>query len=293
MKTKQSIVDSLLFESGLKPVEIDAGLRVRILRIGKREAQALLKANTDNRKLRPGRVRFYSNTMKEGGWKLTHQGIAFTSAGLGIDLQHRLNAVIDADAVIDIMVTEGLGDDAFIAIDQHERRSVADALKVDRKVTEEAKFFIHIMGGAMSNNPTNAQVGEMCAEIHADSAYLRSVCGTTRKLMSSTPIRCAAIITMIQYPRLRGIVSQTYRNLVLHETESWSKTMHAFGRQVASGDVRSGGGRERIDLFSRGLIVFDPTKANLSKIQISEARTNQDAERVISVFGGSLYSASE
>lgn len=285
-----SIVDTLLSEAGLEAREADACLRTRVLKIGRKEAEALLKSNTDNRKLRPGRVKFYAKTMSEGEWKLTHQGIAFTKTGLGVDLQHRLNAVIESGVEIEMMVTEGLSEDAFIAIDQHERRSMSDALKIPRKLSEEAKLFIRLLGGQLAQNPTLAQVGEMSSEIQSDSDYLRQTCGTSRKIMSSVPMRCAAILTMIESPRIRDVVANTYRDLVLHNTEHWTKTMHAFGRQVVGGDVRTTSHKDRIDLFSRGLIVFNPTKSALSKIQINDNRIALDEQRVRSIFGDAIYS---
>lgn len=289
MKAQHNVVDSLLAIAGLAAKEVKTELKTRVLLIGPEEAKALLVANTDNRKLRKGRVNYYARAMLNGEWHLTHQGIAFSSSGNGIDLQHRLCAVIESGVTIPIMVTEGLSEHAFSAIDQHERRTAGDALNKDRSIVEEAKFFIYLVGGANSTNPTIAQIGEMCAEIESASQYLSSVCGARRKLLSSAPLRCSAITLMIESPKIKDIAAKTYRDMVLRQTESWTPAMHAFGRQIDSGKISLRNHTDRCDLFTRGLVVLDPTKTNVSKIQISEEGIIKAKQRAADLFGSTAY----
>lgn len=267
----KNIVDKLLATAGLTPVEAcPAGVRIRVLLIGPDEARALLSANTDNRPLRNGRVNFYARTMKNGAWMFTHQGIAFSEDGLGIDLQHRLHAVILSGVTVRMMVTEGLSREAFEAIDQHERRTMADSLKMRRTLTDEARLFITLRGGDQCTNPTIQEVGEMCTQIEETSDALDQVCSTRTKVFSSAPVRCAAIVLMMEKPGAKHYVLNAYRALVLSHSEEWMPVMHAFGRQVAGGAISTTGGLGRLDLFARALIALDPARAETKRIQIDK-----------------------
>lgn len=264
-------VDELLADFNLEPVEIKSGLATRVLMIGPKEAEALLRSNHDNRALRPGRVKYYAKTMSQGNWKLTHQGLAFSESGKGLDLQHRLNAVIQSGITAPFMVVEGLSDDAFEAIDQHERRTAADALKLPRVLIEEARFFIALQGGTANGNSTLREVGEMASEIEHDSSKLTEACPTRRAIYASVSMRCAAILLMLEKPKSTIEILQKYRNFVLQKTEEWSSSMHAFGRQAAAGKLLARDYKERADLFARGLIALDPASNDLLRIQVNDA----------------------
>lgn len=286
-----SAVDSLLNAAGLQPTySTNTSVSVRILRIGPPEAAALLAANKDNRPLRQGRVRFYARTMKAGGWKLTHQGIAFCIDGRALDLQHRMHAIIESGLTVDMMVTEGLSAEAFDAIDQHERRSVADSLRIDRALTEEAKFFLSLRG---ITSPTLLEIGEVSGFIEPQHNFLRSVCATATKIYSSVPMRCAAEVLMLERPAISETVAQKYRDLVLLRTDQFSPAMQALDRQVRSGAVSTSRGSARLDLFCRALAALDPARNCLSKIQVNEGTVEVARARAVSVLAPVLGKAED
>ena len=202
---------------------------------------------------------------------LTHQGIAFSADGIGIDLQHRLQAVILSGAEITLMVTEGLSRDAFQAIDQHERRSISDALKLDRELTEEARMFWQLCSGEGATTPTMDEIAELCGDIEDQHDHLKNACNTKRQGFSTVPVRCAAITLMMERPQESGSVAHAYRNLVLANTEEWSRTTHSFVQQMMAGKAKSGGTwASRSDLFCRALTALDPSKPPVSRIQIND-----------------------
>ncbi len=103
------------------------------------QAKAYLKANTHNRVLRQDRIDLYTNEIRAGRWRVTHQGIAFDDEGTLIDGQHRLLAIIKADRPIKIQVTRGIpkSDGGLFAqdlIDVGGKRSVADSLHLSHGV---------------------------------------------------------------------------------------------------------------------------------------------------------------
>lgn len=272
-----SIVDDLLAKHGLRTREVfPPSIRTRYLLIGPREASALLEANQDNRPLRKNRVAFYARQMKKGDWRLTHQGIAFSSDGTGVDLQHRLSAVIESGVEITIMVTEGLERAAFQAIDQHERRSMADALRIPKSLSEEAKMMLTAARGDRS--PLLSEVAEVAAEIEVFSDALMDGCNTRRAVVSTVPVRCAAIVLMNEGEPEQII--ENYRRIVLHQTESWSPAMHAFGRQVANGSTAGWNSSTRRELMARSLIALDPKRSGVTKIQLKDGWQTALSERV-------------
>ena len=93
------------------------------------KAAEYLKRNKGNRPLSVNLVNFFARQMPDG-WRLTHQGIAFDTEGNLIDGQHRLNAVIKADATVPMLVSRGLDRDGMLVMDTHKKRNDADALAV-------------------------------------------------------------------------------------------------------------------------------------------------------------------
>ena len=65
----------------------------------------LTKNMSSNRPVLRSTVHGYARMMRTGGWKLTHQGIAFDQNGELIDGQHRLHAVIEANVPVEMNVT--------------------------------------------------------------------------------------------------------------------------------------------------------------------------------------------
>lgn len=281
-----SHVDQLLAASGLFPTPSTGhALRTRVLRIGPQEAAALLAANRDNRKLRPNRARYYAKVMKMGGWRLTHQGIAFCVDGRGLDLQHRLTAIIEAGVTVDMMVTEGLSPEAFDAIDQHERRSVADALRIDRALADVARMLIVARGGEGSSNPTILEVGEVSSTVERLHEQLMEACSSRRAIFTSAPVRAAALVLMNEKPALAPQITQNYRIFALEHSEEWPRVMHAFNRQCRKGDISTSGHTARLDLMARALVALDPSRAHLSKIQIDADSIASVRQRAIGLIG--------
>jgi hypothetical protein len=266
-----SVVDKLLGAAGLAP-QVSSGhnISIRVLRIGPAEATALLSANKDNRPLRPGRVAYYAKVMKQGGWRLTHQGIAFCTDGRALDLQHRLHAIILSGVTVDFVVAEGLDPIAFEAIDQHERRSMADALGMDRGLTEEAKFFLLARGGKSAQNPTILEVGEASSLIESLHNDLVETCGTRKAIVSTVPMRAAAITLMHEKRSLALQILQNYRNLVLRRSELWTPIMHSFNRKLEAKEFGTTG-PARFAALAAGLIALDPRMADKKIIKYKEA----------------------
>jgi hypothetical protein len=100
-------------------------------------AKKWLANNFRNRPIREDVVNAYARDMINGRWVYTHQGIAFNDRDELIDGQHRLRAIIVANAEVRMMVTFGLPSKidghemtTMDAVDRGATRSVADQLKI-------------------------------------------------------------------------------------------------------------------------------------------------------------------
>lgn len=245
----------------------------------------LAKNFKGNRPLRPSSVRDYANKMLAGEWVATHQGIAFDQNGFLIDGQNRLSAVIMSGVTITTMVTYGLPADSFKAFDIGAKRKMSDILRVPKPHAEIATFLAKLVCG---NKPTVTQVELMYGKIQESIAVLLEECASTRKNYSAAPVKSAAVFSMVMRPRSIDYVKKTYRGLVLFDIcdTAFPLVGKAFIRQCET--TNKAGSMDPRDLFTRGMILFDPSKANISKIQISEGTVDMTINLLRDHFS-SLY----
>jgi hypothetical protein len=93
-----------------------------------------LATNQQNRQPKLNRVSVYATAMREGRWRLTHQGIGFDRSGNLIDGQNRLMAVIEAGVMVRMQVTHGLMREDMMAVDMGAPRSAGDSLTILRGI---------------------------------------------------------------------------------------------------------------------------------------------------------------
>ena len=107
-------------------------------------AKKYLQHNRKNRKVKPRQVESLARDIRQGNFKLTHQGIAFNSDGQLVDGQHRLLATLLAQLPITIMVSRDMPADCVEAIDRGETRSVCDIMNIEhsdeRMALKDAKI---------------------------------------------------------------------------------------------------------------------------------------------------------
>jgi hypothetical protein len=95
------------------------------------KAAEMLAANTSNRPLSASTVRGFADAMRRGDWLVTHQGIAFDTAGVLVDGQHRLAAIIEADRPVEMTVFTDVDPDTFDVLDTGKKRNAADVLAIE------------------------------------------------------------------------------------------------------------------------------------------------------------------
>lgn len=100
---------------------------IHIERIYPSVAKEMLKTNTHNRDR-------YRNALKkvieQGLWKLNGATIVWSNEGILLDGQTRLQACVDSDKPIDVIVVRGINPNAQMSMDTGKKRSVVDYLKL-------------------------------------------------------------------------------------------------------------------------------------------------------------------
>lgn len=227
-------------------------------------AKAYLESNsTHQRSVREGWVRSLSKMIQDGDFLLTHQGIAFDQEGTLIDGQHRLLAIIRAGKPVQMMVTRFVDKAAWHATDQGVVRTAKEVTGLDRRTAEAARFIakqVHNEGRPSS---------KMLIEI--SNSFLGQKVEEIRKFAPSMA-RYYAQVPMLVIAALRDLMAggdyakHQYRALTLQDFDSMTPASKALCRQVTAGTAQKGGP----DMYCRAWVVFDPDRAGVSKIQVSE-----------------------
>jgi hypothetical protein len=100
-----------------------------ITTITPQQAEALLKSNVDNRKVRPKVVTKYAEDMRDGNWALNGATIAISDTGIVIDGQHRLLGCVEAGVPFTTVVIRGVAFQARETLDTGSKRTFSDVLR--------------------------------------------------------------------------------------------------------------------------------------------------------------------
>lgn len=164
-------------------------MKTTIETISPERARRYLASNTSNRAVRAAWVQRLAGMIRDGQWKLTHQGIAFDPAGRLIDGQHRLLAIVAANKPAQLMVAREVEEDSYRHIDGGAPRTFADRLRLCNDATANktlnaiVRMHIVITRGqsAVNVNAIEDQFLSMdAAYMAASKSWLKRVPGVTR-----------------------------------------------------------------------------------------------------------------
>lgn len=257
-------------------------MRTEIVNVTPAKAREFLAGNVDNRQLRQSYVRALREAFERGEYTMTHQGVAVSTTGRLLDGQHRLTAIAQMDGgTFPMLVAWDCPDEAFTVIDTGRMRSTADLLREDRKLVEVARFMARLNG--VHTSSTTAPVVRPYVELlRAPFVSLHASCSATARVWSAAPMRLAACISV-----LRGadehLVHSVYRSLVLCDIPAMTPAASALYSSVARGVVSAA---DQADIFARGCVVFDPTKQDVTRVQVRSPQTAIQALRSLAASHG-------
>lgn len=121
------------FCANLKP--IGGGLNAGVVTMTPDIALKILnERNNKNRSLRNTVVSRYSRDMSDNRWRLNGEPIILDDAGHLLDGQHRLNAIVNADRNVEIVLLVGVQSDSMESLDQGIVRTTGDVLGIAGEV---------------------------------------------------------------------------------------------------------------------------------------------------------------
>lgn len=166
------------------PVESTLGdeeIKTRVVEVSPEKAAKWLERNhPNNREIAYGRVAGFANDMRDGHWKVTHQGIAFDAEGRLIDGQHRLTAVIQSGATVRMMVVWNVGSFGD-PIDCGRPRSLATLAQAPSKVVALVNGLRMLEQGYSDNVPMTLAGFQEVQGHHAEAIEaVRTVAHHTR-----------------------------------------------------------------------------------------------------------------
>lgn len=149
----------------------DSDMNITLEKVTPERARDLLALNRHNRPLRQRYVQALATDMTAGNWRLNGEAIKIAKDGLLLDGQHRLAAVIESGATVEMMVVVGLDISDQETMDTGRKRSLADvlALRGEENVASLAAavgIYWRRQAGQITSNasPTNQQALAVLAD---------------------------------------------------------------------------------------------------------------------------------
>ena len=134
-------------------------------------AKFWLDSNNFNRPKKPEVVVKYVRQIREGRWRLTHQGVALTDQGVILDGQHRLFAVMECGITIPMRIFLNEPAENFAVIDCGQNRSNLDTVRMSAKdstlTTAHTQTLQSMLAGRFcktANRWTNVEMNELYEE---------------------------------------------------------------------------------------------------------------------------------
>jgi hypothetical protein len=262
--------------TAVKTSSVPTRMYMEALQVTPAMAAQWLEGNVDNRRIRQHKVRQWSIVIRQGRWKLTHQGIALDENGHLLDGQHRLTAIVETGIAVPMMVAFNAPRETFADIDIQEPRSVGDVSGVHNRAVSITNIILRVaLNGSVPDRASTLKAVKVIAD---EAEALIAFCPTTKRSISCSAVRAAAVV------QAYALGDETfpfigYRNLVLENYPELTPPQGSLLRAL-------NGGLERIDAFARALIAFDPSRSNISKIQIKTYGNAYEAARKYCVAHG-------
>ena len=245
----------------------------RVVEITPDLAKKWLAANKDNRHARPSHINKLAMEIKNGIWKLTHQGIAFSSDGRLIDGQHRLEAIVTANKPVFMAVFIDLDDNMFGALDRGIRRTLTDETREDSRRVKPAAFIAGlIMGNRSAISPWDVQ--KVLNAYRNDFDVMLDLAGSSPGGRASAGTRAAWVIrhhSLTSSPsdqKFKQILREQWKAFINLDIRNLDETSSSLIRRLEN----MGADKGRETYFERGAISwvgFDRDR-NKSKIIIRD-----------------------
>jgi hypothetical protein len=236
-----------------------------------------LRANIDNRPVRSSHITTLVDEIRSGRWRVTHQGIAFSSKGRLIDGQHRLHAIIVAGQPVWLTVFVGLDDDMFGALDRGIRRTIADELLLNPRTVEPCTWIARLFRRGDRRPPSPAEVSDIVELYQAElQAVQEAASGVARR--TAAGLRAALLIRLYDANTAEKTLLLTqWKAFANLDTTIMDDTCGALLRRLTT--ISKNYGNVIDERGAVGWNAFNPRARTLKKIIIRDIGTELDEMR--------------
>lgn len=119
-----------------------ADMFIKKIHITPEMAAGLIETNPRNRSMKAYKVRLLEESIKNGDWEVTHQGIAIDENGKLLDGHHRLTAVVNTGIGVDMMVAFNAVESTKIDIGTS--RNDRDSLYMSGTIEKGSTEFVNV-----------------------------------------------------------------------------------------------------------------------------------------------------
>lgn len=148
----------------------------------------LATGNVNNRRIAEPVVKRYAAQIANGGWREdTCEPIKIAESGRLLDGQHRLLAIVKANAGVYLHVATGLNENIFDVIDTGKKRTGGDALsmmKVKNGITIAAAIQLQDWASKNKNSARSVLLNPEIVEHYLKDADLWDECGSVSQKLS-------------------------------------------------------------------------------------------------------------
>lgn len=244
-------------------------MRSEVLMVTPELARVLLASNTGNRRVRVGTVNSYSKSMSRGEWKLSPQGVTIhTKTNRILDGQHRLLAISQSGVTVPLFLVYTSDEEVFKVLDQGARRNTGDLFDLDARAADTINFCSRLMLNSFGSLSSAQLEPVVNSPIGSLSEELIEFCGTTRKGLSSSPVK-AAVVTSVLFGTDKDYAFNLYKNLILMDFDNLPLVGKAFLRQLSTGSIDFSKSNGSKNTYVRSLKLFDEVNKDLNVIRIS------------------------
>lgn len=169
-------------------------------------ANALLERNPDNRNVSPTKVGHYATDMAAGRWQENGETIIVSSDGLLNDGQHRMQAVIDSNAIVPFLFVFGVSRASRTTVDQGAARGASHYLSMlgipyATNAATAAKFIMAYERSAGRNISARTELtnGEVCQRVIADDEIGKSAAFAYRNYKHYRTLFSHTVMTACHY----------------------------------------------------------------------------------------------
>lgn len=230
-------------------------------------AEKWLKKNLINRHVRKSWVRYLADQIDLGLFVPTTDAIGFRHDGVLVNGQHRLLAIIESGATLDMLVVTGLSDSAFMLIDRGISRTLADVLKLPTALLADAALCWRLTAGLTSTKRISEVDSRDTAAWWSPAHNAMWSGGTTgAKGFSGAPLRVGfgarwAIQTL---PDNRQYVRDQYKAMLASNTETMSHATATLWKRIIQERTAGVISSNAIKIAAVAFYCADPVRANVS-----------------------------